>query len=122
MPTSTRSPGTSTLRPISAEACRVCPASICPVMPCRVSFSSSMPLSVLTWANCEVISAFSIGLSGSWFCSCVTSRVMKLERRSSAFCFSLAVVDAPPLIALMTEVSIVVVMAVLLSYRPASRS
>src|SRR5690554_1449826 len=80
---SRRSPGTSTPWPISAVACRVCPACIWSVIPFRVRLRSSIPLTVLICASWVVISWLSMGSSGSWCCIWAISSVMKLLRSSA---------------------------------------
>ena len=67
-----------------------------------------MPLTVLICASCEVSSAFSIGLSGSWLLSCVTSSFRK--RCSLSELETLAVLAAA-LAALAPEIEEVSVMA-----------
>ncbi|VAY86511.1 membrane hypothetical protein [mine drainage metagenome] len=52
----------------------------------RVVFNWLMPLTVLIWANWEVICPLSMGFMGFWFCNWVISRVMKL------FCMAAALV------------------------------
>ena len=49
-----------------------------------------MPLTVLICAICEVTCALSIGLSGSWFCICVTSSFRKRSSDPASLVLSTA--------------------------------
>src|SRR5580704_122793 len=66
-------PGESTVAPISDAACAPCPADNCVASELSDVLSWPIPDTVLICASCEVICELSVGLVGSWFCSCVTS-------------------------------------------------
>jgi len=71
------SPGYRTSLPIRPAAWRDWDMSIWPDKASRVLFRPWMPLTMDSCAICEVTWALSMGFRGSWFCSCVTSRVRK---------------------------------------------
>nr|CUV13146.1 conserved protein of unknown function [Ralstonia solanacearum] len=102
--------GTSTVRPISDEACE---AALCVAMLDIVVFSCEMPLTVLICASCEVSCELSIGLSGSWFFSWATSSCMKVFCRSVPVCEVMPVV----LVALLVLVVLVVELTVMVVSR-----
>ncbi|MNY76119.1 hypothetical protein D3C86_2155960 [compost metagenome] len=71
-------PGTITVLPIRLAESIARLAAVCESSAVRVSFIVCRPLTVLICASCEVSWALSIGLSGSWLFSCVTSIFRKL--------------------------------------------
>ncbi|CBJ34668.1 membrane protein of unknown function (plasmid) [Ralstonia solanacearum PSI07] len=100
--------GTSTVRPISDEACE---AALCVAMLDIVVFSCAMPLTVLICASCDVSCELSIGLSGSWFFSWATSSCMKVFCRSVPVCEVMPVllVELVVLLVLVVELTVMVV-------------
>src|SRR3989344_1463068 len=74
------------------------------LMPAMVVLSFSMPVTVLIWAIWLVAWALSMGLSGSWFCICVTR---SLRKRSCASAFYVDLLPVAAEVALLAAVLLV---------------
>ncbi len=96
-------PSTSTWWPTRLAPCSNCIWLKPSVTPPMVVLSFSMPVTVLIWAIWLVTCALSIGLSGSWFCICVTSSLRKRSDASVVLSLAVAVV---PLILSRTELPV----------------